>query len=120
MPPEWRLSEGVLAALRYLPFDYTADRAGLIRLEDGSRLSTPAAVGRDLGVPWSSGLSTGSPSSPPEHFADAPCLRLAVHPLDMQYSDGRESWVRTLGKMLAERRPLTLTDWLAHTDIPGI
>jgi len=39
-----------------------------------------------------------------------------VHPLDMQYSDGRDLWVRTLNKVLAERHPLTLTDWLAHTD----
>jgi len=116
VPPEWRLSKGVRAALRYLPFRYTADREGLIRLEDGRLLPAPAAVGSDLDASWSTGPSTGSPSSPPKHFANAHCVRLAVHPLDMQYSDGRDLWVRTLDRMLAERRPLTLTDWLADTD----
>ena len=116
VPPGWHLSKGVRAALRSLPFSYTADREGLIRLEDGRLLPTPAAVGSDLGAPWTTALSTASPSSSPEHFAHAPCLRLAVHPLDMQYSDGRDLWMRTLNKVLAERHPLTLADWLAHTD----
>jgi len=117
--PGWRLGDAVRAALDYLPFHYTADRERLIRLDDGWFLPTPAAVGSDLGAPWTTALSTQRRSSLPEYVHEALCLRLVVHPMDMQHPDGRNFWLRKLDHMIAERRPLTLSDWLDRAETPA-
>jgi predicted deacetylase len=118
--PGWRLGEGVRAALRRLPFSYTADRESLIDLEDGRQLAAPALVGSDLGAPWQSALPTGRRAPAHPSLGDEPCLRLVIHPMDMQHPDGQGFWIRELDRLLDGRRPMTLTDCLAraHTGRP--
>jgi predicted deacetylase len=111
--PGWRLDEGARAALRHLPFRYTSDRSGLIRLRDGRLATAPAVVGSDLGAPWRTPLSPRSRPAPPAGLDAAPCLRLALHPLDLGHPERRAFWLQVLDGLLAERRPLTLSSWLA-------
>jgi uncharacterized protein len=112
--PGWHLGSAVRTALDSLPFRYTADRERLICLEDGRSLPTPTAAGSDLGAPWQSALPRAQRPSPPARLDDAPCLRLAVHPMDLRHPDGLSFWRRTLDRMLAERRPSTLSGWLGE------
>lgn len=112
--PGWHLSDTVRAALDSLPFRYTADRERLICLKDGRSLPTPTAVGSDLGAPWQTALPRAQHSSPVAHLHNVPCLRLAVHPMDLRHPDGPKFWRHTLDRMLAERQPLTLSDWLGE------
>lgn len=110
--PGWRLCDSVRVALGSLPFHYTADRECLIRLEDNRSLYAPAAIGSDLGSTWRKVLSTRRQSSVAAQLANAPCLRLVVHPMDLQHAGGRDSWLRNLNQMLTQRAPLTLIEWL--------
>jgi len=99
-----------------LPFRYTADRERLIHLKDNRSLPVPAAAGNDLGAPWTTVLSSRRPSSSAAHFDAAPCLRLAVHPKDLQHPAGHDFWLRTVNHVLTHRQPLTLTEWLNQTE----
>jgi len=114
--PGWYLDESVRAALDSLPFRYTADRERLIRLKDNRSLPAPAAAGSDLGAPWTTVLSSRRPWSSAAHFDTAPCLRLAVHPKDLQHPAAQDFWLRTVNHVLTHRHPLTLTKWLNETD----
>jgi uncharacterized protein len=115
----WQLGEGARAALGKSPFRYTADRERLIRLADNWSLHTPVAVGSDLGAPWGDpGTSTTDPATAAgKHLEQTACLRLVVHPRDLQHPHGRDFWVLKLGEMLAERRPSTLSGWLGRSEI---
>ena len=112
--PGWHLGNAVRAALRHLPFRYTADRKSLLCLKNGRLLPTPTVVWSDLGAPWHAALSRAQRSSAIARLDEAPCLRLVVHPVDLQHLDGPGFWLRTLDRLLAERRPSTLSDWLGE------
>lgn len=113
--PGWHLGSAVRAALHPLPFRYAADRESLICLEEGRLLPTPTAVGTDLGAPWQTALPRAQRASAAARLDDARCLRLAVHPMDLRHPDGPGFWLRTLQRVLAERQPSTLSDWVGET-----
>jgi predicted deacetylase len=115
--PGWCLDENLRAALDSLPFRYTADRDRLIRLIDNRSLHAPAATGSDLGAPWRTALSSRRNWSSAVHFDAAHCLRLAVHPKDLQHPEGQDFWLRTVNHLLTQRHPVTLTDWLKQTEV---
>jgi uncharacterized protein len=110
--PGWRLGKGARAALRLLPFLYTTNPYGLLRLSDGARVSAPALVGRDLGAPWQASPALRRDSPAPERAEAARCVRLAIHPMDMQHAEGPGFWVRTVRRLLRHRRAITLSDRL--------
>jgi len=112
--PGWHLGHAVRAALRHLPFRYTADREGLIALDDGRTRPTPTAVGTDLGAPWQAAFPKPQGLAAAARFDEAPYLRLAVHPMDLRHPDGRAFWFRTLDRMLSQRRPATLSECLGE------
>jgi predicted deacetylase len=112
--PCWHLGHAVRAALRHLPFRYTADREGLIALDDGRMRATPTAVGIDLGAPWQAAFPKPRGLTAAARFDEAPCLRLAVHPMDLRHPDGRAFWFHTVERMLSLRRPATLSECLGE------
>jgi predicted deacetylase len=116
--PGWRLGHAVRAALRHLPFRYTGDREVLIALDDGRMRPAPTAVSIDLGAPWQAAFPKPRGSTAAARFDEAPCLRLAVHPMDLRHPDGRAFWFRTLDRMLSRRRPATLSECLGEAGGP--
>jgi predicted deacetylase len=110
--PGWRLGDGLRAALHGLPFLYTTNSGGLLRLSDDRELPAPALVGRDLGAPWQTSLLLRRDFLLPERALAVPCVRLVVHPMDMQHVDGPAFWLRAVRRVLRHRRALTLSDWL--------
>jgi predicted deacetylase len=112
--PGWHQGPAVRAALRRLPFRYTANREGLIALDDGRMRPTTTAVGADLGAPWQAAFPKPQGLMAAARFHEAPCLRLAVHPTDLRHPDGRAFWFRTLDRMLSQRRPATLSECLGE------
>lgn len=109
--PAWLLGDGARNALTGLPFRYTSDPRGLIRLPAFQHIPAPTLVWsarsparRWLSRRWNNHLQR-------RHLA-APLLRLGLHPVDMQYPAVRRYWLETLTTLLDQRTPMTKTAWL--------
>ncbi len=110
--PAWLLGREACRALSGLPFRYTSDPGGLIRLPTFRHLAAPTLV-------WSSGtwwrrlLSLAwNTCRLDRHRRRAPLIRLGLHPVDMRHRMVRAYWLRTMEELLAEREPLTKHQWL--------
>jgi predicted deacetylase len=115
--PGWSLGEGARAALQVLPFLYTTDSDGLVRLSDGAQIPAPVLVRRDVTGVGQPGHGRQGQSLPPMLARALSCIRLAVHPTDMQHPDGPRSWLRIAEGLLNERQAITLCDRLELAEV---
>jgi predicted deacetylase len=113
VPPAWLLGPQARAALQAMPFSYTSDPAGLIRLPDFAAVPAPSLVWSSRSS-WRRGLSLLWNRQRLVRQREAGLLRIGVHPVDMQYPRVRQCLLQILRSLLMTRTPLTKTQWLAQ------
>ncbi|MDE1163939.1 MAG: DUF2334 domain-containing protein [Pseudomonas sp.] len=112
--PAWLMSEGTRHALRQLPLAWTSDPQHLYTLPDFTQVDAPGLVW-SAGSAWRRGLSKVLSDWRTQHWHQAPCIRLGLHPVDMRHDFSRNYWLDTLKQLLEEgRQPLTKSAWLAR------
>lgn len=109
--PAWLLGDQARHALADLPFSYTSNTKGLIRLPELPQIPAPtlvwsarSAVRRWLSWHWNDYLQ--------QHHRTASLLRLGLHPVDMQHPAAQHYWLDTLKTLLDRRTPMTKSAWL--------
>jgi len=104
--PAWLLGRGARAALRATPLRYTGTHGFLETIADGRRHAAPAisASARSAWRRWSSRCWL---AAAPALAANAPLLRLALHPADARHDDLVDAWRRLVRALLARRSALT-------------
>ena len=113
VPPAWLLGREARAALQALPFSYTSDPTGLIRLPDFAAVPAPSLVWSSRSG-WRRGLSLLWNRQRLVRQREAGLLRIGVHPVDMRYPGVRQYMLQTLRSLLVVRTPLTKQQWLAR------
>jgi predicted deacetylase len=105
--PAWLLSDGAWQALRATPLDYTCTLRRVHLLHTGSGVnalsqvySTRSAWRRVVSVLWNMLLAQLQRS--------APCVRVELHPGDIEHRFVRDCWLRLLRRQLQSREPITL------------
>ncbi|QLF92550.1 DUF2334 domain-containing protein [Pseudomonas sp. ABC1] len=110
--PAWLMSEGTRSALRDTGLDYSSAPGCLYRLPDFQHLPAPGLVWSARSG-WRRGLSWANAEWARHRHAEAPGLRLGLHPVDMRHAFSRDYWLRTLREELeGGRRAMTKFDWL--------
>ena len=101
------------AALQSLPFSYTSNPAGLIRLPEFTAVPAPSLVWSSRSS-WRRGLSLLWNRQRLACQSEAGLLRIGVHPVDMQYPGVQQYMLKILHTLLVTRIPLTKQQWLAQ------
>jgi predicted deacetylase len=111
VPPAWLLGPGARKALRGSPFAYTSDPGHLILLPEFAAIPAPTLVW-SARSPWRRLLSRQWNEHLLRRNAEAPLLRLGVHPVDLRHASARRYWLETLERILTQRVPVTKSAWL--------
>ncbi|MFQ6574462.1 DUF2334 domain-containing protein [Pseudomonas sp. UM16] len=110
--PAWLMSEGTRQALRRLPLKYTSDPRYLYQLPQFTPIAAPGLVWSARSA-WRRGLSWLACELQAVRLAEAPVIRLGLHPMDMRHGYSRRYWMNTLQQLLAQgRTPMTKSTWL--------
>lgn len=110
--PAWLMSEGTRAALSQSRFQYTSTRTALYRLPDWQQTGHPSLVW-SVRSAWRRMASRVVNDFQFQRLAQAPLLRLGLHPADAAYPQAVAYWRRTLLHALSDREPMTKAAWLA-------
>jgi hypothetical protein len=113
VPPGWLLGDGARAALQALPFAYTSDQAGLIRLPEFASVPAPTLVWSSRSR-WRRGASLVWNRQRLARVSEAGLVRIGVHPVDMRHPGIVRQVLAILRALLAVRTPLTKSQWLAR------
>ncbi len=111
VPPAWLLGPDARTALAEFPFRYTSSPGALFRLPDFQPLPTPTLVWSARSA-WRRWASKRWNQAQLRRHANAPLLRLGLHPVDMQHPQARQYWLDTLERLLIDRRAVTKSQWL--------
>lgn len=112
--PAWQMNGETRRVLAESPLRYTSDPWRLYLLPAFRAIEAPTLVWSARSV-WRRGLSWAISEARLPALAEAPLLRLALHPVDMRHAFARRYWLRLLERLLAAgRRPLTQANWLAR------
>lgn len=106
VPPAWLAGPGTRAALRRSSFSYTSSRLGLLRLADGVRISAPC-ITTSARSPWRRFASRAWLQTMAVACAQAPLLRVALHPADASNPVLVAQWRRLIERLLGDRTALT-------------
>jgi len=106
VPPAWLASAGTRAALRRFSLRYTSTHTQLIDLRDGSRRAAPCLTAAPRSA-WRRGVSKLWLATAEALTAQAPLLRIGLHPADAQHPDLIEYWRGLLTRLLRARIALT-------------
>ncbi|MCC6301654.1 MAG: polysaccharide deacetylase family protein [Gammaproteobacteria bacterium] len=109
--PAWLMNRAARAALADLPFRYTSDPAGLIRLPEWRPLAAPSLVWSARSA-WRRRVSRHWNERRLRRGADQALIRLGLHPIDLRHGEVRAFWLRVIRELLPERRALTKGAWL--------
>ena len=111
VPPAWLLGSDARKVITEFPFRYTSTPSKLISLPGFRQFDAPSLVWSARSG-WRRLLSKGWNRALLWRHANAPFLRLGLHPVDMQYPQVRRYWLDTLEHLLRDRRPVTKSQWL--------
>lgn len=113
--PAWLMSGGTREALTDRPFCYTSDPQRLYHLPTFEAIDAPSIVWSARSA-WRRQMSRVVSALQYRRAAEAPLLRLALHPVDMRHRTSRDYWLNMVEHLLdAGRQPVTKRDWLgAH------
>ena len=110
--PAWLLGEGAWQAVRQHPFTWTTTARALYCLRDGRVTRSPTMVytarnapGRFLSCRWNERIAA--------RLAQAPLLRLALHPADAAYPGLMRHLQSMLPGLLATRTAMTKANFVA-------
>lgn len=106
VPPAWLSSTGTFAALRRFSLRYTSTHTRLIDLLSGERYQSPCLTASPRSA-WRRATSKIWLASMEGLTAQAPLIRVALHPADALHADILESWHGLLTRLLRMRRALT-------------
>ena len=106
VPPAWLAGADARAAIERSSLLYTTSRSGLLRLGDAARIDAPCLTAsarsplrRGASRLWLESLAAAS--------AEAPLLRIALHPADAGYPGLMTHWAHLIGRLLEQRSALT-------------
>lgn len=106
VPPGWVAGRQARAAIREAGFRYTASALGMKRLPDGAFQRMPPLVW-SARAPWRRALSEGVNRFLRFYHAQAPVIRLALHPVDMRHERPRSLWWESIRLLRRYRDCLT-------------
>ena len=109
--PAWLLGAPAKRALAEFPFRYTSTLNGLLRLPEFAPLPAPSLVWSARSA-WRRLLSRHWNQRRLRNHAEAPLLRLGLHPVDMVHDSATRFWFKTLRALLDVREPMTKSAWL--------
>lgn len=113
VPPGWVVSRQAREAIRCAGFCYTASARGISRLPEGEFRRVPALVWSARAL-WRRVLSEGIARAMRFYRADAPVIRLALHPVDMRHARSRAFWWESIRLLRSDRDCLTPVDVAAR------
>jgi predicted deacetylase len=111
--PAWLLNEASRAEVAAAGMHYTSDPHGLIRLPGWQRLPAPSLVWSARSG-WRRMLSRAWNDRLRRRHAEAPLLRLGLHPVDMRHEAVVRWWLDTVMALRATRDPVTKSQALAR------
>ena len=100
--PAWLLGAGARQALARSPLAYTCSRDSLIRIRDGATIAAPSLVWSTRSA-WRRGVSGWWNARRLKRLADAPLLRLAMHPADARHPATMAAWREVVERLAATR-----------------
>lgn len=110
--PGWLLGPSARRAVARSGLSYTADLHRILRLPDFESLDAPALVW-SAGTRWRRRLSRRYCDLRLARHADAPLIRLGIHPVDLRHAEARRYWLTRLHELIAAgRSPVTAHRWL--------
>jgi len=104
--PAWLLNDAAKAEVVAAGMAYTSDPQHMIRLPQWQRLHAPSLVWSARSG-WRRLLSRAWNDRQRRRHADAPLLRLGLHPVDMCHASVARWWLDTVGELRATRVPVT-------------
>lgn len=104
--PAWLMSPGTRAALRETPLRYTTTPGRLYRLPGFEPVAAPGLVW-SVRSAWRRAASRLWSETQRRRHRRAPVLRLGLHPADLAHAGARHYWLDLIGRLLAERTPMT-------------
>ncbi len=104
--PAWLLNDVAKAEVTAAAFAYTSDPQHVIRLPQWQRLHAPSLVWSARSG-WRRMLSRAWNDRQRRRHADAPLLRLGLHPVDMQHGSVVRWWLDAVEALRATRTPVT-------------
>jgi predicted deacetylase len=111
VPPAWLASAGTQAALREFSLRYTSTHTHLVDLRAGVRRTAPCLTASPRSA-WRRQASKLWLAAGVRLAAQAPLLRIGLHPADAQHADMLEMWRSVLARLLRTHTPLTKTQAL--------
>jgi predicted deacetylase len=116
--PAWLLGAGSRAALALTQLRYTSTRTHLEMIADGRRIAAPV-ISASARSSWRRWTSRQFLRATRAMTRNAPLLRIALHPADVDDADLLAAWRELLAALLADRIALTksaaLTSVLTQT-----
>lgn len=114
--PGWLLGPEARRALAASGLRWSADLQRLYRLPEFDAITAPAVVW-SVKTAWRRQLSRRYGDFRLARHAEAPLLRLGVHPVDLQHAEARRYWLSRLEGLLdGGRIAVTPHRWLAQRD----
>ena len=104
--PAWLLGAGARTALRRTPIRWTSTHTHLEITATGRCISAPA-ISASVRSAWRRRISRRWLVAARTLTANAPIVRVALHPADAERADIANAWRELLRALLAEREPLT-------------
>ncbi|HTA66339.1 MAG TPA: polysaccharide deacetylase family protein [Xanthomonadaceae bacterium] len=104
--PAWLLNDASKREVAAAAFDYTSDPQHLIRLPDWQRIHAPGLVWSARSS-WRRVLSRAWNDRQRHRHADAPLLRLGLHPVDMRHASVVRWWLDAVVTLGTTRMPAT-------------
>lgn len=109
--PGWLLGSNARQALEEFHLTYTADRRRAWHVPDWRDRSLPTLVWSARSC-WRRTLWWGWTRLQRTRLREAPVLRLAIHPVDVQHGISRRFWIETILQLAPRRRALTKGRWI--------
>ena len=104
--PAWLLGAGARAALRRTPLHYTSTHTHLEVPAEERRVAAPV-ISASVRSAWRRWASRRWFAAARHTCADAPVLRIALHPADARHADMLDAWRSLLPLLLDTRTALT-------------
>ena len=104
--PAWLLNDAAKAEVTAAGLAYTSDPRHMIRLPHWQRMHAPSLVWSARSG-WRRLLSRAWNDRQRHRHADAPLLRLGLHPVDMCHASVARWWLDTVEALRATRMPVT-------------
>jgi len=112
--PAWLMSAASLAALTASGLPYAATRDALIDLKRHTEVPAPSLV-YSTRSRWRRAVSQRWNAHRATALADAPRLRIALHPSDARYAAVLRDWRRLLERIANDRTAVLESRWLGQS-----